>query len=110
MLLPNRPRSLQLKYALDRLVAVVFLPLVAPVLVAIAVAIKLGDGGPVLFRQTRAGLNGKPFSIWKFRTMVPDAWEIGRGYVPEGAGLVTKVGARLRASSLDELPQILNIL
>jgi lipopolysaccharide/colanic/teichoic acid biosynthesis glycosyltransferase len=110
MLLPARPRSLQLKYALDRVVAVVLLPLVAPVLVAIAVVIKLHDGGPVFFRQTRAGLNGEPFSIWKFRTMLPDAWEIGRGYVPEGAGLVTKVGARLRASSLDELPQILNIL
>jgi lipopolysaccharide/colanic/teichoic acid biosynthesis glycosyltransferase len=76
----------------------------------IAVAIKLDDGGPVFFRQIRAGLNAEPFPIWKFRTMVPDAWEIGQGYVPEGTELVTKVGAWLRSASLDEVPQIFNIL
>ena len=110
MMLPAHPRSLHLKYALDRVVAVVLLPFLAPVFAAIALAIKLDDGGPVFFRQIRAGLNAEPFLIWKFRTMVPDAWEIGHGYVPEGTELVTKVGSRLRSSSLDEIPQIINIL
>jgi lipopolysaccharide/colanic/teichoic acid biosynthesis glycosyltransferase len=110
MLFPAHPRSLPLKYALDRVVAVVLLPFLTPVIAVIAVAIKLDDGGPVFFRQIRAGLNSEPFSIWKFRTMVPDAWEIGHGYVPEGTELVTKVGAWLRSSSLDEIPQIINIM
>jgi undecaprenyl phosphate N,N'-diacetylbacillosamine 1-phosphate transferase len=98
------------KATLDRVVAVVTLPFVALVMAAIAVAIKLDDGGTVFFRQTRAGLNGKPFRIWKFRSMVPNAWEIGHGYVPADLELVTRVGRFLRSTSLDELPQILNIL
>jgi lipopolysaccharide/colanic/teichoic acid biosynthesis glycosyltransferase len=107
---PLGPKPLRLKYALDRIVAVILLPVVTPVMAAIAIAIKLDDGGSLFFRQTRVGLNGRLFRIWKFRTMVPDAWEIGQGYVPAGVSLVTRVGGFLRASSLDEVPQILNIL
>jgi lipopolysaccharide/colanic/teichoic acid biosynthesis glycosyltransferase len=107
---PLGPRPLRLKYALDRIGAVILLPVVTPVMAAIAIAIKLDDRGPLFFQQTRVGLNGRLFRIWKFRTMVPDAWEIGQGYVPAGVPLVTKVGGFLRASSLDEIPQILNIL
>jgi undecaprenyl phosphate N,N'-diacetylbacillosamine 1-phosphate transferase len=104
------PAALHRKYLLDRVVAAALVPVLAPIMVAVAIAIKLGDGGPVFFRQVRAGLNGKPFQIWKFRTMVPDAWEIGHGYIPAGSDLVTKVGRFLRSSSLDEVPQVLNIL
>jgi len=107
---PPRPRSLRLKYALDRVLAVALLPVLSPLAAAIAVAIKLDDGGPVFFRQVRVGLNGDVFRIWKFRTMVPDAWEIGEGYVPEGSDLFTRVGTWLRSSSLDEAPQVINIL
>jgi undecaprenyl phosphate N,N'-diacetylbacillosamine 1-phosphate transferase len=103
------PDVIRTKDALDRVVALVALPFVALVMAAVAVVIKLDDGGAVFFRQTRAGLNGKPFRIWKFRTMVPDAWEIG-GDVPVDLDLVTRVGRFLRSASLDELPQILNIL
>jgi lipopolysaccharide/colanic/teichoic acid biosynthesis glycosyltransferase len=107
---PSGPAPLRLKYAIDRVAAVVLLPVLCPVMAAIAIAIKLDDQGPVFFRQERVGLNGKLFWIWKFRTMVPDAWEIGQGYVPVGSDLVTKVGGWLRSSSLDETPQIFNIL
>ncbi len=98
------------KYLLDRLGALLVFLMVAPLMGLIALAIKLTDGGDVFFRQERAGLGGRPFSIWKFRTMVPNAFEIGKGFVPEGADLVTPIGKLLRRTSLDELPQILNIL
>jgi undecaprenyl phosphate N,N'-diacetylbacillosamine 1-phosphate transferase len=104
------PKPLRLKYAIDRIVAAILLLLVTPLMAAIAVAIRIDDGGPVFFRQIRVGLNGRLFRIWKFRTMVPDAWEIGHGYMPANSDLVTRVGAFLRRSSLDELPQIFNIL
>jgi lipopolysaccharide/colanic/teichoic acid biosynthesis glycosyltransferase len=108
--LTPQPRSLRLKYAVDRVAAAILLPLLAPVMAAVAIAIKLDDRGPVFFRQFRAGLNGTPFQIWKFRTMIPDAWDIGHGYVPQGSDLVTRVGRFLRKSSLDELPQVINLL
>lgn len=104
------PKPLRLKYAIDRIAAAILLLLVTPLMAAIAVAIRIDDGGSVFFRQIRVGLNGRLFRIWKFRTMVPDAWEIGQGYMPANTELVTKVGAFLRRSSLDELPQIFNIL
>ncbi|MCO4769971.1 MAG: sugar transferase [Deltaproteobacteria bacterium] len=105
------PRSgLQGKYLLDRVGALLVFLVVAPLMGLIALAIKLGDGGDIFYKQERVGLGGKPFSIWKFRTMVPDAFEIGKGYIPEGADLITNVGKFLRRTSLDELPQILNIL
>jgi len=110
MVTRERPRSLEVKYTIDLVVGILLLPVVVPLMIAIAVAIKLDDGGPVFFRQTRAGLRGRPFEIWKFRTMVPDAWEIGHGYVPEGMDLITRVGAFLRSTSLDEVPQLFNIV
>jgi lipopolysaccharide/colanic/teichoic acid biosynthesis glycosyltransferase len=103
-------RYLQIKYGIDRVLAVLVLPIAAPLMGVIAIGIKLDDGGPVFFRQERAGRDGVPFRIWKFRTMVPEAWEIGHGYIPEGMTLVTRVGSFLRATSFDEVPQILNIL
>ena len=107
---PPGPKPLGLKYALDRVVALVLLPVLTPVMGAVAIAIKLDDGGSVFFRQIRVGLDGRLFRIWKFRTMVPEAWEIGQGYAPADQHLVTKVGGFLRRSSLDEVPQIFNIL
>jgi undecaprenyl phosphate N,N'-diacetylbacillosamine 1-phosphate transferase len=104
------PRSLWLKYALDRFAAAILLPVVTPMMAAIAIAIRIDDGGSVFFRQTRVGLNGRLFQIWKFRTMIPDAWEIGQGYVPADVPLVTRAGGFLRATSLDEVPQVFNIL
>lgn len=88
------------------LALLVFLPL----LLLIALAIRLEGGGPVLFRQQRTGLNGRPFRIYKFRTMrvMEDGDAIAQA--SRGDARVTRLGSVLRKLSLDELPQILNIL
>jgi exopolysaccharide biosynthesis polyprenyl glycosylphosphotransferase len=110
-----------IKNLFDRLAAASALLLLAPLFIVIAVAIKLGDGGPVLFRQVRVGRNGRPFHVCKFRTMVTDAEELRAALVVrnEGNGVlfkirddprITKIGARLRRWSLDELPQLFNVL
>jgi lipopolysaccharide/colanic/teichoic acid biosynthesis glycosyltransferase len=91
--------------------ASVGLALAAPVLAAAAVAIKLEDGGPVLYRQGRVGLRGEEFELLKLRTMVVGAERQGAGWaVNEGDPRITRVGALLRRLSLDELPQLWNVL
>ncbi len=113
--------SAQLKRAFDLLGASLGMLAIAPAMIAIALAIKLDDGGPVLFRQARVGRHGQRFHMLKFRTMVPDA-EVLKGTLREHneakGGLfkiaadprVTRVGRFLRRTSLDELPQLLNIV
>ena len=110
-----------IKTLFDRAAAASALLLLAPLFVAIALAIKLGDGGPVLFRQVRVGRNGRPFHVCKFRTMVTDAEE-QRALLEarnEASGVlfkikddprVTRAGIWLRRFSLDELPQLFNVL
>ncbi len=97
--------------ALDVAVAGVGLVVTAPLLAAAAVAIKLEDGGPVLFRQTRVGEHGSDFELLKLRTMVVGAESKGTGYaVDRDDARITRVGRLLRRTSLDELPQLLNIV
>ena len=109
------------KAASDRALACTALLLLAPVLAVIALAIAFGGRGPVLFRQTRIGKNGAPFTLFKFRTMVVDAEQrkaelIGLNdtdgvlFKMRKDPRVTRVGAWLRRYSLDELPQLLNVL
>jgi lipopolysaccharide/colanic/teichoic acid biosynthesis glycosyltransferase len=87
------------------------LALASPLLAAAAVAIKLEDGGPVLYRQTRVGKDGADFELLKLRTMVVGAERQGAGYaVNAGDSRITRVGELLRRTSLDELPQLLNVL
>ena len=83
----------------------------APVWILAAAAIKLGDGGPVFYRQARVGRNGRIFDAWKFRSMCPDAEaNLGAIQAREGDPRVTPVGRVLRATAMDELPQLWNIL
>jgi lipopolysaccharide/colanic/teichoic acid biosynthesis glycosyltransferase len=91
--------------------AAVGLVLTAPVLGAAAAAIKLEDRGPVLYRQRRVGLRGREFELLKLRTMVVGAEKMGAGWaVNEGDPRITRVGRVLRKLSLDELPQLWNVL
>ncbi len=87
------------------------LVLASPLLAIAAVAIKLDDGGPVLYRQTRVGKDGRDFELLKLRTMVVGAEKIGAGFaVNRGDSRITRAGRVLRRLSLDELPQLWNVV
>ena len=103
---------------LDPVLGLVGLLVASPALAAIAVAVVADSGRPVLFRSRRAGKGGQPFSMLKFRTMVPGAIELGRqlhltddpfGVIPDDPR-VTRVGRWLRRTGLDELPQLWNVV
>jgi lipopolysaccharide/colanic/teichoic acid biosynthesis glycosyltransferase len=97
--------------ALDLLVASFVLVLASPLLAVAAILIKLESRGPVVYRQRRVGRAGEPFELWKLRTMVPGAESLGAGiYVVEGDPRITRVGRVLRRFSLDELPNLVNVL
>ncbi|MDT0353781.1 sugar transferase [Pseudonocardia charpentierae] len=110
------------KELFDRLAALILLVVVAPVLVAIALAIRLSSPGPAIFRQARTGWRGREFTMWKFRTMVQNAEELrssldqlnqhatGELFKLSADPRITKLGRLLRRTSLDELPQLINIL
>ncbi len=95
----------------DIILSLIVLIVLSPVLLIIAVLIKLDSKGPVIFRQERIGLHGKVFEIYKFRTMCVNAEHTGSGvYSGKGDPRVTRIGRILRATSADELVQALNIL
>ena len=97
--------------AADVAVAGLGLALAGPFLAAAALAIKLDDGGPVLFRQTRVGKDGKDFDLVKLRSMTVGAEHVGAGFaVDQGDARITRVGRVLRRLSVDELPQLWNVL
>jgi lipopolysaccharide/colanic/teichoic acid biosynthesis glycosyltransferase len=98
------------KRAFDLAVAAVAIVLLVPVLAAIAVAVKLDSPGPVLYRQQRVSRGGRLFELLKFRTMVVGADRMAANVSATGDPRVTRVGAFLRKSYLDELPQLLNVL
>lgn len=92
---------------LDRLVALVLLVAAAPLLVAIAMALLLGQGRPLLHREARIGLQGREFTLFKFRSMLERE---GPSIAPEDDPRITPLGRWLRGTRLDELPQLLNVL
>ncbi len=96
---------------LDAAIAAVLLVITSPVQVLAALAIRLESRGPVFYRQLRVGKDGEQFELWKLRTMVPGAETMGAGiYVLEGDARITRVGRLLRRFSLDELPNLINVL
>ena len=105
------PSSIYMRFKrlFDLAGVVIAAPLAIPVALVAAILIKLMDGGPVLFRQTRMGFRGKPFTIYKFRTMAVDA-EAGRRFTEENDPRISRLGRVLRRYRIDELPQIVNIL
>ena len=99
-----------LKRALDLIIALPALIALAPLMIILAVLIRAGSRGPAMFRQTRLGKNGAPFSILKFRTMtVLENGPVIQQAVP-GDTRVTKIGGWMRRLSLDELPQLINVI
>ncbi len=100
-----------LKRGFDLLVASAALVVFSPVMLAVAIAIKLGDRGPVFYRQERMGLDGKPFDIFKFRSMRVGAEnDTGAKWAEKDDPRRTRVGRFIRETSLDELPQLFNVI
>lgn len=105
-----RTKYLTARYVIDRAFAAVTLIVISPLLVAIAMVLVRSQGRPILFRQQRVGRHGRTFTILKFRTMVEGAEQVGGGYPVEGRDVITPMGTWLRKTSLDELPQLINIM
>ncbi len=98
------------KRLLDILVSLLMLIFLLPILLVIALWIRLDSPGPAVFRQERAGKNAEPFTFYKFRTMRTDADPFGASPKSENDSRLTRAGRFLREYSLDELPQLLNVL
>jgi len=107
---PARVWMLSAKRAIDFAVSAFFLVFCTPLLAAIALFVKLDSNGPILFRQTRAGLRGREFTILKFRTMCQDADPYAITPTERQDPRITRIGRFLRSSGLDELPQLWNVL
>ena len=98
------------KRLFDLLLSALALLLLSPLLVATALAVWLEDGRPVLFRQVRVGRGGREFGMYKFRSMVKNAAALGPHFTASGDPRITRTGRLIRRTSLDELPQLFNVL
>ncbi|MCJ1908272.1 sugar transferase [Planococcus ruber] len=107
-----RNLNLFIKRTIDFIGSLIGVIIISPVLILIAIAIKVTSKGPVFFKQERLGRNGQVFKILKFRTMVLNAEKLGTGLFvkTETDNRITKIGKILRATSLDELPQLWNVV
>lgn len=101
---------MSLKRVFDLVAAAIGIVILSPVLIAVAIAIKADSPGAVLFRQTRVGRYGRPFHIFKFRTMVTDAEKLGPQVSSGDDPRITRFGSLLRKYKIDELPQLLNVI
>jgi lipopolysaccharide/colanic/teichoic acid biosynthesis glycosyltransferase len=99
-----------LKRSFDVFVAALLLLILAPVLFVVAILVRLDSPGPVLYRPTRVGKDGVPFTLLKLRSMVDGAVRLGPRVTRGGDPRITRVGRFLRKSKLDELPQLVNVL
>ena len=101
----------KIRRVIDTILSAIALLIFSPIMLIIAIAIKIDSKGEVIFRQSRMGKDGKPYRMLKFRTMVPNAQNMGTGvYCFENDPRITRVGRILRKTSLDELPQLWNVI
>ncbi len=106
----SEPVEYPFKRTFDFILAALAILISTPLWLVFPIAIKLEDGGPVFYRQSRVGKNGRLFNVLKFRTLLQNADQVVRPWVNPDQQWVTKVGGFLRRTGLDELPQVLNIL
>lgn len=99
-----------MKRLFDFLISFAAVVVLLPILVMVALGIRIQDGGPSLFGQIRVGKNGREFRMWKFRSMVVNADRLGGYSTTDGDPRITALGRFIRRTSLDELPQLLNVL
>jgi lipopolysaccharide/colanic/teichoic acid biosynthesis glycosyltransferase len=99
-----------MKRLFDILVSLTLLVLLWPLFLLIALTVFMDSFGPVLYRQERVGIDGRPFNIYKFRSMVTNADNVGTYQTVQGDPRITPAGRFLRKTSLDELPQLFNVL
>ena len=108
--LKQKKIMLLLKRFLDFIGSLILLILLSPILIILAILIKIDSKGPVFYRQERVTTNGKTFKIFKFRTMIQDADKRGTLITGKQDSRITKIGNKIRKCRLDELPQLINIL
>lgn len=108
-ILSKKKASLVVKRVLDIIMSAILIILLLLPMAVIAILVKCDSKGPVLFKQTRVTTNGRLFKIWKFRTMVDNAEQIGGLITEANDKRVTKLGEKLRKVRLDELPQVFNV-
>ena len=99
-----------MKRIFDLIVSALILLLLMPLFIVIAILIKIDSPGPVFFKQKRIGLNGQPFWMYKFRSMDTQAEKKGPYYTQENDPRITKTGHFIRKTSIDELPQLINVI
>ena len=109
-ILKNKKFQLILKRIFDIVCSIILLILISPILLVLAIAIKIDSKGPVFYRQKRITKYGREFKIFKFRTMVVDADKKGSLVTLKNDSRITRVGCKIRKCRLDELPQLINIL
>jgi|SRR5690625_626911 len=102
---------IKLKRIIDFILSLILIIVLSPLLIIIAILVKLDSKGPVIFKQSRIGKNGTTFKVWKYRTMVDNAEKMGTGLATaEKDPRITRVGKILRRTSIDEMPQLINVL
>lgn len=109
-ILKQKKIMLLLKRLLDFIGSLILLILLSPILIILAISIKIDSKGPVFYRQERVTTNGKTFKIFKFRTMIQDADKRGTLITGKQDSRITRIGNKIRKCRLDELPQLINIL
>lgn len=110
MVLAKKPLQLMLKRLFDVIVSIVLLILLSPVFLIIAIWMKFDSPGSIFYRQIRVTQYGKTFKIFKFRTMMMDADSQGTAVTLSNDSRITKLGSKIRAKRIDELPQLINVL